>query len=104
MPGVYEGGLKVWEASIDLVEYLASLGIGADCRDRQNEMPKNAVVQLGVGGDDMQSSAQEYGATRPDGVVGVGDSGGEAGGSSIGGGETAAVINPCRRQRVLEVQ
>lgn len=24
VPGVYEGGLKVWEASIDLVKYLAS--------------------------------------------------------------------------------
>ncbi len=24
MPGVYEGGLKVWEASLDLVEYLVN--------------------------------------------------------------------------------
>lgn len=29
VPGVYEGGLKVWEGCIDLVEYLASQGVGA---------------------------------------------------------------------------
>lgn len=30
VPGVYEGGMKLWEASIDLVEYLASIGIGVE--------------------------------------------------------------------------
>lgn len=29
MPGVYEGGLKVWEASLDLVEYLLSSSLTA---------------------------------------------------------------------------
>lgn len=34
MPGVYEGGLKVWEASLDLVEHLVS-PVGGLCA--QNE-------------------------------------------------------------------
>lgn len=32
MPGVYEGGLKVWEASLDLVEHLVYLK-GSSSRD-----------------------------------------------------------------------
>ena len=28
VPGVYEGGLKTWECSLDLVDYLHGVGIG----------------------------------------------------------------------------
>lgn len=34
---MYEGGLKVWEASLDLVEYLLTLGIGGIGRQIDSE-------------------------------------------------------------------
>lgn len=48
VPGVYEGGLKVWEASIDLVEYLAaelSVICGID------EEARGGNSSTGAGGD-----------------------------------------------------
>ncbi|RKP21048.1 hypothetical protein ROZALSC1DRAFT_27503 [Rozella allomycis CSF55] len=41
IPGVYEGGLKVWEASLDLVQYLADLDI-ATCEGK-------TCIEIGCG-------------------------------------------------------
>lgn len=40
VPGVYEGGLKVWESSVDLVRYL---------RDHNVVQPHHRVLELGCG-------------------------------------------------------
>lgn len=56
VPGVYEGGLKVWEASLDLVEYLTSEGGsgGGGGLFAQNEAAamtrrRQSVLEVGVG-------------------------------------------------------
>lgn len=71
MPGVYEGGLKVWEASIDLVDYLAQAGIGDIVRrasrsdasggDRRGQGP----VALGDENPARESSTSDGGAAGP---------------------------------------
>lgn len=41
VPGVYEGGLKVWESSVDLVRYLR--------RQAPHQRPTHRVLELGCG-------------------------------------------------------
>ena len=41
LPGVYEGGLKTWECSLDLVEYLESSG-------SFSEYSGNRVLEVGT--------------------------------------------------------
>lgn len=43
VPGVYEGGLKVWEASLDLVQHLLALGVGAPPTEHGSDGPGGGV-------------------------------------------------------------
>lgn len=69
MPGVYEGGLKVWEASLDLVEHIVAVGIGAAGRRRVHSEPRNDQLVRGeeegdvspvggAGGDDENARSK----------------------------------------------
>ncbi|ORY76825.1 hypothetical protein LY90DRAFT_501696 [Neocallimastix californiae] len=41
IPGVYEGGLKTWECSVDLVKYLSDL--------QNSEFENKSILELGCG-------------------------------------------------------
>ena len=49
IPGVYEGGLKVWECSIDLCRYLSS-----QCKAMENGMPNDVQRALSDGGSTLE--------------------------------------------------
>lgn len=52
MPGVYEGGMKIWEASLDLVEYLVRSGMGAGGQGSEARLEtgmRKQVLEVRVG-------------------------------------------------------
>ncbi|KAJ3339947.1 hypothetical protein HDU93_007610 [Gonapodya sp. JEL0774] len=46
IPGVYEGGLKTWECSLDLVEFLSRT---FDGKEKNSEMQEQTVLEIGCG-------------------------------------------------------
>lgn len=125
VPGVYEGGLKVWEASLDLVQHLFASGIGT-ARQRQADDEggnyRDAQAPLGeVGGGEVGGGGGREGcgdASSSSCSGGGGSRGGDGSACSNlpgrerlfdaveGGGERQGVGAPAstgRRRRVLEV-
>ena len=44
--GVYEGGLKTWECSLDLVDCLDGLGFGAESADQKEVIRGKSILEV----------------------------------------------------------